>query len=98
MSKLREYSLVDVVAGLYQVHQCLHDWLVKSRISPPEHELFITAPTCVTGSTGENPVRNTGCRVDDDWNTSSGSNHYDWRSRGEFTVPTRESLMEDIVL
>ena len=47
MSKLLDYSLVDVVAGSYQVHPCLHDWLVESLNSPPKSLLFITALTCI---------------------------------------------------
>ena len=50
MSKLHNYSLVDVVAGSYQVHPCLHDWLVQSLNTPPQAILFINALTCVADS------------------------------------------------
>jgi tetratricopeptide (TPR) repeat protein len=47
MSKLNDYNLVDVVAGSYQVHPCLHDWLLESLNTPPKPLLFITALTCI---------------------------------------------------
>ncbi|KIX02501.1 uncharacterized protein Z518_08442 [Rhinocladiella mackenziei CBS 650.93] len=50
MSKLHDYNLVDVAAGSYLVHPCLHDWLVEGLNTPPKPELFLTALACVTCS------------------------------------------------
>lgn len=48
MSKLRDYSLVDSVAGSYQVHPCLHDWLVESLPDPLPESLFVAAVSCAS--------------------------------------------------
>jgi tetratricopeptide (TPR) repeat protein len=50
MLKLQDYDLVNVVAGSYQVHPCLHDWLVEGLNSPLRYQYFITALTCVGSS------------------------------------------------
>jgi hypothetical protein len=50
MLKLHDYNLVNVVAGSYQVHPCLHDWLVESLNTPLKSLLFITALTCIAYS------------------------------------------------
>ncbi|KAK5188661.1 hypothetical protein LTR92_011314 [Exophiala xenobiotica] len=47
MSKLHDHSLVDVVAGSYQVNTCLHDWLKESLPQPVDKSLFIAAVLCV---------------------------------------------------
>ncbi len=49
-SRLHDYSLVGVVAGSYQVHPCLHDWLIESLNTPPKPLLFITALICIANS------------------------------------------------
>jgi Tfp pilus assembly protein PilF len=50
MSKLYNYSLVDVIAGSYQVHPCLHDWLVECLNTPPDFVFFMTALGCIADS------------------------------------------------
>ena len=53
ISKLRDYNLVDVAAGSYQIHPCLHDWLAESLNTPPKSLLFITALACIANSVGD---------------------------------------------
>src|SRR5262249_11903789 len=50
MSKLHDYNLVDVVAGSYQVHPCLYDWLAAGVSYPPQPILFCTALICIAES------------------------------------------------
>lgn len=38
---------MDVVAGLYQIHPCLHDWLVEGLNTQLMYQNFITAITCI---------------------------------------------------
>ncbi|KAK6364242.1 hypothetical protein LTS17_012413 [Exophiala oligosperma] len=47
MSKLYDYSLVDIVGNSFQLHPCLHDWLVASFTKSPERLLFIAALTSI---------------------------------------------------
>ena len=53
MSKLQDYNLVDMVAGSYQIHLCLHDWLVESIVTEPQLTLFTSALLSVAISVRE---------------------------------------------
>lgn len=48
MTKLQDYSLVEVTAGSYSIHPCIHDWI--SEHFHTDQNAFAAALHCVAGS------------------------------------------------
>jgi tetratricopeptide (TPR) repeat protein len=50
MSKLHDYSLVEIRAGSYSLHACVHDWTLECLNRDLDNEIFQIAVHCVAKS------------------------------------------------
>lgn len=50
MSLLHASCLIEVANNSYQIHPCLHDWIVQLLPKNPERASFVAAMMCIKGS------------------------------------------------